>query len=81
MMNAEATSNRSSCQRDPTGYAHVDCHCLAEKVLDYRIAHANDYQVVYDPHDLVGHVTGWAQVPDVVQSAKQSCAKWVIIYL
>ena len=75
MINAEINANESGCRNDPAGSARTDCRCFAKKVMDYRIAHASEYQIVYGQADLVGHVTGWAQVPSVVAAAKQSCAK------
>jgi len=75
MINAEANANESGCRNDLAGYAHVDCRCFAKRVMDYRIEHSSDYQVAYGQADLVGHVTGWAQVSSIVSAAKAGCTQ------
>jgi hypothetical protein len=55
-MLSEANANESRCKNKLAGFARVNCRCFAKTVLDYRIAHASDYQLVFEQHDLVGHI-------------------------
>jgi hypothetical protein len=76
MMISDANSYETMCEGGATPGAKSACECAARNILNYRITHANEYHVVYVPHDVVGHVDGWQPRSNaVVEEAKRGCAQ------
>ena len=76
MIISDATSYESTCERDSAPGAKSRCECIARNILNYRITHSNEYHIVYEEHDLVGHVDGWQPRSNfLVEEAKQGCTQ------
>jgi hypothetical protein len=73
---SDATSYESTCEWDSGPGGKSRCECVARNILNYRIAHAGEYRMVYEEHDLVGHVEGWQpRSNSLVEEAKQGCTQ------